>query len=408
MKNLERFIVVWSWGPGGVTNILRFLCCRLRSQLMAVIGRRLLLSLCGLTALVVMLDHIVNMSIVETSKLLTSHREWRDYGDGSRYSVQLSAVTTSSSSAKPSTTIPTAVTQKPVKKTSYPLTLTSPYLINNPSMCKSESKLNFVFIVHTSTDHFNSRNAIRQTWGNIRALRNLSFRVVFFLGLTENKKIQTMLENESTVYGDIIQGQFMDSYHNLTHKGVLTYRWISEFCSNTELVVKVDDDMFVNIFNLVDHYLPIYRNASRKIMCHLRPQGTSPIMREKSKWQVHVDHFKNMTHYPVPYCNGYFVLISSDIIRQLYRASYLTPFFWVDDVYLYGLLPQKIGNVTFTSITVNLTLHQETGMKCYTGNTTCKYLASYAEKQGYMESMWFAALRMFKNIAEKIVVKELL
>ena len=161
-------------GSGGVTNTLRFLCCRLRSQLMAVIGRRLLLSLCGLTALVVMLDHIVNMSVVETSKLILSHREWRAYGDGSRNSVQLSAVTTSSS-AKPSTTIPTAVTPKSVKKTSYPLTLTSPYLINNPSMCKSDSKLNFVFIVHTSTDHFNRSNAIRQTWGNTSALRNLSF-----------------------------------------------------------------------------------------------------------------------------------------------------------------------------------------------------------------------------------------
>ena len=275
-------------------------------------------------------------------------------------------------------------------------------------MCKSDSKLNFVVIVHSATDHFNRRNAIRQTWGNTRALRNLSFRVVFFFGLTKTKKIQTMLENESTVYGDIIQGQFMDSYHNLTHKGVLTFRWISEFCSHTEMVVKVDDDVFLNLFNLVDHYLPIYRNASRKIMCHSRPKGTSLIMRKTGKWKVHEDQFKSMTHYPMTHCNGHVVLISSDIIRQLYMASCLTPFFWIDDVYLYGLLPHKIGNVTFTSIAVNLTLQQETAMKCYTGKTTCKLLGSYAEKQGYMESMWFAALRMYKTIAEKIVVKELL
>ncbi|XP_065929901.1 beta-1,3-galactosyltransferase 1-like [Magallana gigas] len=348
--------------------------------------RRLAWFLGVLTTTFILIVHLFNTPGTVISRSTASFRYQRVNSDDKKiYSQPISVLRTD--------------TTDPQGNTGYPLTLVSPYLINNPSICKSDSKLNFLFILQTSTDHFKRRRAIRKTWGNTNIFRNISFRIAFFFGQTSDKEIQMMLENESTVYGDIIQGQFIDSYHNLTHKGVLTYRWISEFCSNVEMVVKVDDDMFVNVFNLLEYYLPLYHNASRKIMGHLRPKGTSRIMRENGKWKVHANQFKNMTHYPVPYCNGYFVLISADIIHPMYKAAFSTPFFWVEDVYLYGLLPAKIGNVQFTSITANLTLNQETGMKCYTGNTTCKYLASQAEKQGYMESMWFAALKMYRTIA---------
>ncbi|XP_061164671.1 beta-1,3-galactosyltransferase 1-like isoform X2 [Saccostrea echinata] len=369
---------------------------------MALFARRLVLIVCGMITAIIMIDQFRNISVQKTSQFMAKYQSQRLYETGAKDSDNIQRLTTKQSS---STVLPVT---KSAKKTSYPLTLMSPYLINNPSICKSKEKLNYVVIVHTSTDHFKRRSIIRHTWGNINILRNRGFRIVFFFGLSKNEKTQTMLENESTVYGDIVQGHFVDSYHNLTHKGVLTYRWLSEFCSNVEMVVKVDDDMFVNIFYLMEYYLPKYRKSKRSLMCHNRPKGTSPIMRQKSKWQVKDEQFKNMTHYPVTYCNGYFVLISADIIRELYKSSFLTPFFWVDDVYLYGLLPDKIGNVKFTQIAHYLTLQQETGMKCYTGNTTCKYVASYAQKKGYMELMWYASLKMYAKIAQKFIAKELL
>ncbi|XP_062604138.1 beta-1,3-galactosyltransferase 1-like [Saccostrea cucullata] len=369
---------------------------------MASFGHRLVWILCGMITAILMLDQLLKISVPKTPQFMTKYQSQRLYETDVKDNDDIQKVTRIQSSSTISTVT------KSVKKTSYPLTLMSPYLINNPSICKTKEKLNYVVIVHTSTDHFKRRSIIRQTWGNINILRNGGFRIVFFFGLSKNKRTQTMLENESTVYGDIVQGHFVDSYHNLTHKGVLTYRWLSEFCSNVEMVVKVDDDMFVNLFYLMEYYLPKYRKSKRSIMCQIRPKGTSPIMRQKSKWQVNEDQFKNMTHYPITYCNGYFVLISADIIRELYKSSFLTPFFWVDDVYLYGLLPARIGDVEFTQIAKYLTLHQEAGMKCYTGNTTCKYVASYAEKKGYMEIMWYASLKMYANIAQKFIAKELL
>ncbi|XP_033742496.1 N-acetyllactosaminide beta-1,3-N-acetylglucosaminyltransferase 2-like [Pecten maximus] len=295
-----------------------------------------------------------------------------------------------------------------VKKTLYPVTLQSPYLINNVNICKDMKKPGLLVIVHTATDHFKRRRSIRETWANKNILINHGLRIVFMFGLTDNKDTEIMLENESVVHGDIVQGNFKDTYHNLTHKGVLAYRWITEYCPKADLIVKVDDDMFVNIFLLLDVYFPKYKDNTRFMGCQVRHKGTSPIVRNKSKWQVKGDEFKNMTHYPVTYCNGYFVIMSPSIIRELYRASFMTPFFWVDDVYLYGLLPYKIGKVKHIPFTSNLTLSQEAGIKCFTGNTTCHYLAAYAFKEGVMEKLWYASLSMFKDLAVKYLPKELL
>jgi beta-1,3-galactosyltransferase 1 len=60
--------------------------------------------------------------------------------------------------------------------------------------------------------------------------------------------LQYQIEEENKKFKDIVQGQFIDSYRNLTNKGVMGYKWISEHCMNAEIVLKVDDDAFVNFF----------------------------------------------------------------------------------------------------------------------------------------------------------------
>lgn len=293
------------------------------------------------------------------------------------------------------------------RKTLYPVTLESPYIINNPDICNTDSNINFLFIVHTATNHFQRRRTIRETWANTHIFRNITLKVVFMLGLTEDKTDRLRIENENMVYRDIVQGDFLDSYHNLTHKGVLAYRWITEHCNNTEMIIKVDDDVFVNIFILLDYYLPLFRQKTKFIQCHVRPKGTSFIQRSFGKWKIKQDEFKNMTYYPVDYCNGYIVLMSPDIIRGLYKASYLTPFFWVDDVYLYGLLPFKFGGVQFQHLDKNITLFEDYGLKCFTGISTCTLVGSYAMVEGHMEQMWYGSLTMFRSVAKRYISNEM-
>ena len=55
---------------------------------------------------------------------------------------------------------------------------------------------------------------------------------------------------ENIQYADIVQGNFVDSYHNLSYKATMGNLWVSEFCEQAEFVVKADDDVFIDIFEV--------------------------------------------------------------------------------------------------------------------------------------------------------------
>ena len=295
------------------------------------------------------------------------------------------------------------------KKTNYPLTIDSPYLINNPDICQEVKNLTFVIIVHTAPNHFERRRTIRETWANKNFYKKISVRIIFLLGKPKDSKLQFAIENENLIYRDLVQGNFRDSYQNLTHKGVLGFRWVSENCRHSKMVIKVDDDVYVNVFKLYTEIFPKYHNKSRYILCHVRNKNTSPIVRSKDplKWKVKDDEFRGFRYYPTTYCNGYVVFISSDLIRAMYQASFSTPFFWVDDVYLYGLLPSKVPGVSYHNLVNIFTLDQGRGLRCFVSNSTCKYLVTNAWKTGVMKNLWLATLAKLKNESRQYISNQL-
>ena len=58
------------------------------------------------------------------------------------------------------------------------------------------------------------------------------------------------LNFESTDHGDLVQGSFTDSYRNLTYKNVMGLLWVTQFCSHAQYIVKTDDDMFLDMFEI--------------------------------------------------------------------------------------------------------------------------------------------------------------
>ena len=108
------------------------------------------------------------------------------------------------------------------------------------------------------------------------------------MGGTLDRKVQRSVEMESQQYGDIIQEDFIDSYKNLTYKGIMWLRWVSSYCPHALYVLKVDDDIFVNIFNLVAHISTVYKRAvgrERTVMCLVWTR--MKVMRDtRSKWLV--------------------------------------------------------------------------------------------------------------------------
>ena len=290
----------------------------------------------------------------------------------------------------------------------YPISVRdNPYEINNENVCKNVKNLEFVVLVHSATSNFMRRSSIRETWANYRIFKKHSMRIIFLLGIPEQDSTQVLIEHENSLHNDIIQGRFLDTYHNLTHKGVLGIRWISEFCPESRTVVKVDDDVFVNVFKLMDDVINVYSKVSRKIYCPVREKGTSLIQRHEGKWKIGDSDFKNMTHYPVTYCNGFFTIFTAELAPEMFEAAKTTPFFWIDDVYIYGLLPDKLANVTFTKLP-NLNLNEKASVQCFESrNKTCDLLVATAHSDGVMDKLWYRALEQYRELAKVYSREEL-
>ena len=69
-------------------------------------------------------------------------------------------------------------------------------------------------------------------------------------GATTEAGRQRRLEEESSKHGDLVQGDFLDTYHNLSYKAIMGNLWVAEFCSQAEFVVKTDDDMYVDLYEV--------------------------------------------------------------------------------------------------------------------------------------------------------------
>ena len=283
----------------------------------------------------------------------------------------------------------------------FPLTIgDSPYNINNTNICEGIKDILFLVLVHTATDHFTRRQSYRETWANVSLYQTHKMRIVFLLGLPNNESLQANIEDENNIHGDIVQGNFIDSYRNLTHKGVMGLRWVKENCKQAKFIVKIDDDMFVNTLLIIENVLVKHLKASRMIIG--RVQKSARIKRN-GKWKVDEHEFFKMARYPFPYCMGYFVILTSDIIEQLYEAAKVTPFFWIDDVYLFGILPDKVRNITFLPLKETID-NEHTAVICYISREKpCGLVAAYAYNDGVIHNMWQWACEQNKKLVTKYV-----
>lgn len=277
----------------------------------------------------------------------------------------------------------------------YPLSIYSnPYHINLNSTCADNSKINMIIVVHSEVTNFKKREQIRSTWGNRHFLNAYRIKLLFFLGMPFYDDIQILVNKEASENSDIVQGSFLDSYTNVTHKAVLWLRWVSEYCPMARYVLKIDDDVFVNVFSLYHTFIPTYRNASNTIWCETKPAGTLPISR--ANWRVANHELEGHVYYPLQLCRGYFVILSRDSIRLLYEAAKVTPFFWNDDYYVFGILA-NITDTLHTQIVSDLS-DQNNGFECFESKKhTCSLFGILLKDRKAMEILWELSLLNFNK-----------
>ena len=198
-----------------------------------------------------------------------------------------------------------------------------------------------IVYVHSEPSNLKRRICIRETWSKQSMFRRV--RLVFMLGLSMDTRQNELVRLESSMYGDIVQENFMDSYKNLTYKGIMAMKWLSERCSRVPYVLKADDDMVVNTFTLVRHLYNMNRRqiaTQRTIMC-LVWVGMGVIRDKSSKWYISPAEFAKNTY--DTYCSGSAFILTGDLTAPMFNVSFYIKFFWVDDFHISGQMAKAVN-----------------------------------------------------------------
>lgn len=197
-----------------------------------------------------------------------------------------------------------------------------------------------IILIHSAARNWHKRNVIRETWGE----KDPRARIYFLLGAVKSSLVQKRLELENKTFEDIIQGNFIDAYRNMTYKHTMALKWFVYNCPKVKYLLKADDDVFVNTPAVYDLLEAGFNNAQNLIFCY-RIEEARVKRTYRSKWRVSTKEFRGW-YYP-PYCPGFTIIYSSDVVSRLYQAAQKNAYLWIDDVYITGVIAQLVNiNIT--------------------------------------------------------------
>nr|XP_055039269.1 lactosylceramide 1,3-N-acetyl-beta-D-glucosaminyltransferase A [Misgurnus anguillicaudatus] len=213
-----------------------------------------------------------------------------------------------------------------------------PYLLNQNNVCKDKDVLLLLF-VKSSPENFERRQAIRSTWGNESYVSHelgVILKVVFVMGVhtdVSNSFLLQDLQEEHKNYGDLVQQEFLDTFHNLTIKLLLQFRWMHENCAHARFMMSADDDVFVHMPNLVRYLQDLRRRNVRDHWVGHVHRGAPPIRSKNSKYFMPFDMYQ-WNSYP-DYTAGAGYVISGDVAAKIYQATLsLNASMYIDDVFM--------------------------------------------------------------------------
>nr|XP_040026288.1 lactosylceramide 1,3-N-acetyl-beta-D-glucosaminyltransferase B [Gasterosteus aculeatus aculeatus]XP_040026289.1 lactosylceramide 1,3-N-acetyl-beta-D-glucosaminyltransferase B [Gasterosteus aculeatus aculeatus]XP_040026290.1 lactosylceramide 1,3-N-acetyl-beta-D-glucosaminyltransferase B [Gasterosteus aculeatus aculeatus]XP_040026291.1 lactosylceramide 1,3-N-acetyl-beta-D-glucosaminyltransferase B [Gasterosteus aculeatus aculeatus] len=219
------------------------------------------------------------------------------------------------------------------------------YLLDHSDKCADTDVLLLLF-VKTSPENIDRRNAIRSTWGNETYIQNAlgaTVKVVFALGrpAAEQEEGGTGLVHEDRLHRDLIQQDFLDSFHNLTLKLILQFHWMHTRCPHARFLMTADDDIFVHMPNLVSYLRDVSSRGVTDFWVGRVHRGAPPIRSRDSKYYVPYEMYQWMV-YP-DYTAGAGYVVSRDVADKIYQATLtLNATIYIDDVFM-GICANAVG-----------------------------------------------------------------
>ena len=185
------------------------------------------------------------------------------------------------------------------------------FIINGENICAEDTYM--ITLVHSWHKYGDRRKAIRETWGSTasgngwpQANVTSRLRLAFVFGKHPQNNLNILIGKENEQHADIIQGDFIEDYKNMTLKSLLGLRWVSMYCPQAKFILKSDDDMMVNVPALIDSLTQV--DLKRTIIGPYCPH--SKVLR-RGKWGLTKEQFP-FNFYP-PYFAGSSYVITTDL-----------------------------------------------------------------------------------------------
>ena len=222
------------------------------------------------------------------------------------------------------------------------------YLENNKHYTSLQSSFNcskkhitLLVLIKSEAKSIARRKLVRTTWGRYGDIKeSYHFRKFFLIGNVKNKELQAFVSREDKIFEDIIRGDFVDTFHNLSEKAEVGFEWSYKHCS-FEYLLETDDDVFINIPLILQK---INDQIFPKADVYLgNVKENDPVVREKTglfaKYSVSFEEYAGST-YP-NYISGGAYILSPDVIKKVLPYIKQNPFV-LDDVYI-GMLVYNAG-----------------------------------------------------------------
>ncbi|KAI3418364.1 hypothetical protein GPALN_009685 [Globodera pallida] len=236
-------------------------------------------------------------------------------------------------------------------------------------------KRSVLIIVKSAPDRLERRDAVRATYGALKryppasadgraedAGASFRLRTIFVLGRPPNTAAPASaaaqmdaLEREAAAHGDLLVGDFADTYFNNTLKFVHSVRFARHHCAPlgnpVPYALLLDDDYLLFPWNLIAELQSLictekveniffFRHVPNERLYMGWRFDTSPFRLRWHKWRVSLDEFP-FTVFP-PYIAGGAVLLTGQTVAEFYAAIPHTRLFRLDDVYT-GILAHLLA-----------------------------------------------------------------
>jgi len=185
--------------------------------------------------------------------------------------------------------------------------------------------LDLLIMIVSAPGNIKQRTAVRQTW---LSSHHSEIRGFFVIGVKDlSAQVQQSLDEEKNEFEDMVFINMVDSYTALSEK-VLSMMSYAEEHFTSNLLMKCDDDTFINIYMLAKE---IKKRTYQDDMLYWGYfDGRAPVFK-KGKW---AENDYNLCDRYIPYALGGGYILGWEIVKHLSRSSHILKEFRNEDVSL--------------------------------------------------------------------------